>query len=92
MSAIGQKCSILIYLFLSNCFKVFQLSVTNSSLVAGGKVGSLACFGVAMECAASKCANARWPLLCPRGMVHNVYLCDVVGLRLVYCPTTPNVA
>ena len=24
-----------------------------------GRVGSFACFGVAVECAASKCANAR---------------------------------
>jgi len=33
-----------------------------------------------MECAASKCANARWPLLCPRGIVHNVYVYAVADL------------
>jgi hypothetical protein len=41
-------------------------------IIAVAKFGSFACFGVAMESAASKCANERWPLLCPRGMVHNV--------------------
>jgi hypothetical protein len=39
------------------------------------RIGFFACFGFAMESAASKCANARGPLLCPRGMVHNVYVC-----------------
>jgi hypothetical protein len=45
------------------------------------KIGSFACFGVAMESAASKCANARWPLLCPRGIVHNVCVSAVVPYR-----------
>lgn len=44
------------------------------------KIGSFAGFGVAMECAASKCANARWPLLCPRGIVHNVCVYDALGV------------
>ena len=42
------------------------------------RIGSFACFGVAIESAASKCANARWPLLCPRGIVHNVCVSAVV--------------
>jgi len=61
-------------------FALCKLSFVNSSFVAGGKVGSFACFGVAMESAASKCANARWPLLCPRGIVHNVSICVRAGL------------
>jgi hypothetical protein len=44
------------------------------------RIGSFACLGVAMECAESKCANAWWPLLCPRGIVHNNSLCLVVNL------------
>jgi len=39
--------------------------------------GSFACFGIAMVCVASKCANARWPLLCPRRIVHNNWLNDI---------------
>jgi hypothetical protein len=31
------------------------------SLVGEQELALLACFGVAMECVASKCANARWP-------------------------------
>lgn len=51
------------------------------------RIGSFACFGVTMECAASKCANVRWPLLCPRGMVHNVLRVYEVGdLKAYHCP------
>jgi hypothetical protein len=55
--------SLFLAVIISLCshFRVFQMA----------RIGSFACFGVAMECAASKCANARWPLLCPRGMVHS---------------------
>jgi len=38
------------------------------------KIGSLLALVSRWNCAASKCANARWPLLCPRGIVHNVWL------------------
>jgi hypothetical protein len=53
--------------------------VTNSSFCRGGKVGSFACFGVARECGASKCANAVATTL-SRGIVHNVCVCAVVGV------------
>jgi hypothetical protein len=35
------------------------------------RIGSFVCFGMRWKGVASKCANARWPLLCPRGIVHN---------------------
>ena len=31
------------------------------------KIGSFTCFSVALECAASKCTNVSWPLLCACG-------------------------
>lgn len=55
-------------------------SVTNSSFVAGGKVGSFACFG----CAAGFEQQANVPMcvcpLCPRGIVHNVCVYDALGV------------
>ena len=41
-------------------------------------LGSFACFGVARESAASKCANVQTPNL-SRGIVHNVLGLGVVG-------------
>jgi hypothetical protein len=35
---------------------------------SGEKIGSFVCFIVAMECAASKCANVQWPPLCPAAL------------------------
>lgn len=34
-----------------------------------GQIGSFACFGITLECAASKCANARWHALSARHCV-----------------------
>ena len=56
-------------------------------LLAGGKVGSFACFGVAMECAASKCANARWPLLCPAALCITLVLVQWPVFETATCRT-----
>jgi hypothetical protein len=61
-------------------FEVVQSSVSNRPFVAGGKVGSFACFGCAAGFEGQANVPMRACLLCPRGMVHNVSICVRAGL------------
>jgi hypothetical protein len=53
------------------CYQSFHCDFNFIGVERMALIGSFACFGVVLECAASKCANAWWPLHCPSGMVHN---------------------
>ena len=64
---------------LSEFIKTIMLRSSFQFVVAGGKVGSFACFGVAVEVRQAN-VPMRVVTALSRGIVHNVGACAVAGI------------
>ena len=64
-----------------NLFNMSFIFILNCTFSVLGTLGSFACFGVARECAASKCANVRSAVFVRAALSITACVCAVAGFR-----------